>query len=73
MLVLSRRIKGEILIGNDIRVVVTKLQGNTVWLAIEAPDNVNIVRKELVDGRRKNKPDAVGVINSVKRDKNGNI
>lgn len=47
MLVITRR-KGEgILIGDNIEITVTKLDDGTVKLAIDAPKNVTILRKEL--------------------------
>lgn len=47
MLVLSRKVGQEIVIGDNITVVVNKIQGNRVTLGIEAPDDVNIYRGEL--------------------------
>jgi carbon storage regulator len=47
MLVITRK-KGEsILIGDDIEIVVVKTDGGTVKIAINAPKNVTILRKEL--------------------------
>jgi carbon storage regulator len=47
MLVITRK-KGEaILIGEDIEVVVVKTEDGAVKLAINAPKNVTILRKEL--------------------------
>lgn len=46
MLVLSRR-KGErIQIGEDISVIITKINGNRVSIGIEAPPHVSIQRAE---------------------------
>ncbi len=47
MLVLSRKIDQELIIGNNIRIKVLKVKGNTIRLGIEAPDSVRIVRGEL--------------------------
>jgi carbon storage regulator len=47
MLVLSRRVGEKIMIGGGITVVVTRVSGNRVTLALEAPDDVRIVRGEL--------------------------
>jgi len=47
MLVLSRKINQEIVIGDSIKIRVIKSKGNTVRLGIEAPDHVRIVRGEL--------------------------
>lgn len=47
MLVLSRR-KGErIVIGQDIEVVVSKIEGNRVKIGVIAPNATKIIRAEL--------------------------
>jgi carbon storage regulator len=47
MLVITRK-KGEsILIGDDIEITVVKADDGSVKLAIEAPKNITILRKEL--------------------------
>ena len=48
MLVLSRREKESILIGDRITVTVVAIQGSRVRLAIEAPREVRVLRAELV-------------------------
>jgi carbon storage regulator len=50
MLVLTRRLAEEILVGDDIRITVIAVHGNRVRLGITAPDGVPIRREEL--GRR---------------------
>ena len=47
MLVLSRKLKQEIQIGDDIKITVLKIKGNTVRLGIEAPRDIHIVRGEI--------------------------
>ena len=47
MLVLTRKLNQEILIGENIKITVLKVKGNTVRLGIEAPREVRIVRSEL--------------------------
>jgi len=47
MLVLSRKRQQDILIGDDIKITVLKVKGNTVRLGIEAPRNLRVVRGEL--------------------------
>ena len=47
MLVLSRKVGQEIVVGDNVRVTITKVSGNRVTLGIEAPDNVRILRGEL--------------------------
>jgi carbon storage regulator len=47
MLVLSRKIGQSIVLGDEIVVVVNRISGNRVSIAIEAPDHVRIMRGEL--------------------------
>ena len=47
MLVLSRKVGEAIHIGEDITVVVSRIDGNRVRLALTAPRDVHIVRSEL--------------------------
>lgn len=49
MLVLSRKMDESICIGHDIIVKIVKIRGNVVGLGITAPQNVKIMRKELLD------------------------
>ena len=47
MLVLTRKQNEEIQIGDDIRLTVLRIKGNTVRLGIQAPPEVRVVRGEL--------------------------
>ncbi|HEU5116622.1 MAG TPA: carbon storage regulator [Isosphaeraceae bacterium] len=47
MLVLSRKLGGQIRIGDGITVTVLRIQGQTIRLGIEAPRNVSVLRQEL--------------------------
>jgi carbon storage regulator CsrA len=47
MLVLSRKTNEEILIGDDIRIKVTKVSGGKVQLGIVAPRELHVRRAEL--------------------------
>jgi carbon storage regulator len=47
MLVLSRKIGEEIVIGDNIRVTVVSIRGNQVRLGFSAPDEIPIQRAEL--------------------------
>ena len=48
MLVLKRKDGESILIGDNIEIVVSKVINGCVTLSISAPDNVKIIRKELL-------------------------
>ncbi len=47
MLVLTRKLQEKIQIGNEITLTIVRIQGNTVRVGIEAPQNVRVVRGEL--------------------------
>ncbi|QDT11499.1 carbon storage regulator [Planctomycetes bacterium K23_9] len=47
MLVLTRKLDEQIMIGNDIKVTLIRVRGNTVRIGIEAPKDIRIVRGEL--------------------------
>jgi carbon storage regulator len=51
MLVLSRKVDEQIIIGEHIRVTVVSIRGNQVRLGFEAPHDVPIFREELRGGR----------------------
>ena len=48
MLVLSRRVGEKIEIDGGITVTILELRGNLVRVGIDAPENVKILREELV-------------------------
>lgn len=47
MLILSRKVGERITIAGNIEIVVQAILGNRVQIAIEAPQNVRILRQEL--------------------------
>jgi carbon storage regulator CsrA len=47
MLVLTRKLKEQIRIGDNVTITILKVQGNTVRVGIEAPKNVRVIRGEL--------------------------
>ncbi len=55
MLALTRKLNQSIQIGDNITVLVTKIRGNAVSLAIQAPPSVRIMRSEL-EGKPPKKP-----------------
>ncbi len=48
MLVLSRRIGEKLVIAGNITVVISRVAGNRVTIGIDAPDDVRVIRGELV-------------------------
>jgi carbon storage regulator len=56
MLVLSRKVGEEILIGDSVVVTVVRINPHEVRIRIKAPGEVEIVRTELVATSRGNEP-----------------
>ena len=50
MLVLSRKEGEQLVIGDNITLVISRISGNRVTIGIEAPKDVKIVRSELTPG-----------------------
>ena len=57
MLVLTRKVQQQLMIGDQIRITVVRIKGNTVRLGIEAPRATRVVRAELSSSDDKSKPD----------------
>jgi carbon storage regulator len=57
MLVLTRRINEEIVIGEDITVTVIAVQGEKVRLGISAPPSVRVDRREIHERRVQGLPE----------------
>ena len=49
MLVLSRKLSEEIIIGGIVRVMVIEIRGDKVRLGIDAPKEVTVHRKEVAE------------------------
>ena len=49
MLVLTRKLRESIIIGDDIRITVVDIRGKQVKVAIEAPREVSVHRAEVFD------------------------
>jgi carbon storage regulator len=56
MLVLSRKIGEQILIGDSVVVTVVRISPHEVRIGVEAPSQVEIVRTELVIGSHGKEP-----------------
>ncbi|HHU22238.1 MAG TPA: carbon storage regulator CsrA [Clostridiales bacterium] len=48
MLVLTRKTNEGILVGDEIKVTVISIEGDRVRLGIEAPQNIRVIREELI-------------------------
>jgi carbon storage regulator len=53
MLVLSRKISQQVIIGSDVSITIVRIDRNQVRLGISAPPGVSILRQELFDKRQK--------------------
>jgi carbon storage regulator len=58
MLVLSRKLSQQILIGSDITITVVRIEGNHVRLGIEAPPGVSVLRDELITRQKRTEAQA---------------
>lgn len=54
MLVLTRKTQQQIKIGNNITVTIVRVTGQAVRVGIEAPEEIRVVRAEIVDKPAKN-------------------
>lgn len=54
MLVITRKSSESILIGDNIEVIISEINGDKVKLAIKAPKDVAIYRRELVETAQQN-------------------
>ncbi len=49
MLVLSRKVGEQLMIGDDVTVTVLSVRGNQVRIGVTAPKEVPVLREELID------------------------
>lgn len=49
MLIITRKKGQSLMIGDDIEITVSKIEDGSVKLGINAPKNINILRKELIE------------------------
>lgn len=59
MLVISRKVSESIIIGDNIEIIVSEISGDRVKVCINAPKEVPIVRKELLETRALNEEASV--------------
>ncbi|MGN0710626.1 MAG: carbon storage regulator CsrA [Anaerovoracaceae bacterium] len=55
MLILTRKQGESFMLGDDIEICVSEINGDRIRIAIDAPKDVKILRKELVDAMNSNK------------------
>lgn len=70
MLIITRK-KGEsLMIGEDIEIIISKIDDGSVKIGIKAPKDVSILRKELYDEVKEENREAIkvdlNVLNSIK-------
>lgn len=61
MLVLSRKNQEAIKIGNDIEITIIAIEGEQVKIGIDAPKNIEIHRKELVQAIEEQNTEAANI------------
>ncbi|HBB29868.1 MAG TPA: carbon storage regulator [Clostridiales bacterium] len=65
MLVIKRKTNESILIGDNIEVIISEISGDKVKIAINAPNDVKIIRKELKETLEFNK----NAVTNINKDK----
>ncbi len=65
MLILSRKVNEAIVIAENIEIRITRIEGDTVKLGIEAPRSIPIVRKELFEEMQQTNKEAAVVPTAV--------
>lgn len=61
MLIITRK-KGEsLMIGNDIEIIISKIDDGSVKIGIKAPKDVNILRKELYEEVENENKEAISI------------
>lgn len=54
MLIISRKAKESILIGEDIEIIITEIGPDRIKIGINAPKEIPIIRKELIEIKNMN-------------------
>ena len=72
MLIITRKKGQSLMIGDDIEITVSKIEDGSVKLGINAPKNVNILRKELIEEIKKENQKAmtinIDVLKKIKKE-----
>lgn len=61
MLVIGRKVKEALVIGDNIRINIVNVSGDKVTIAIDAPKEIKIVREELLETIQTNKESALKI------------
>ena len=72
MLVLSRKEKQSFLLGDDIEITLLEISGDKAKIAIDAPKEISILRKELWETRQANIESVAGSFDPAKLPKLNN-
>jgi carbon storage regulator len=66
MLILTRKLKEAIMIGDDIEISIASIEGDQVKLAISAPKHIEIHRKEIyLSIKKENEEAATGLFDII--------
>ena len=64
MLILSRKPQEAVILSGNIEVKIAKIEGDSVKLAIRAPKEVSIVRKEVMESVERANREASSLVNT---------
>ena len=66
MLVLTRKEKQAFIVGDNIEITILEVSGDKAKIAIDAPRDISILRKELVEAKQTNIESASGSFDPTK-------
>lgn len=67
MLILTRKIGQSIMLGHDIEIVVSAIDGDQVKIGIQAPKDLKILRKEVYEDVRESNREAAASKSSLQQ------